>query len=112
MNKNFDDWLQQQLGLKTATPTYPASDSVPVEDARLKVDEAFEAYLVEEEAWNEENAPGEDEEDDPFANFAEEHSENETPPPPVHAADIPTGIGKTQRVIARLARCTLYQGAH
>jgi hypothetical protein len=104
MNKKFDDWLEQQLGLKTATPTYPALNSVPAKDAREKVDEVFHDFLVEAEAWSEKHTPGEDEEEDsPFSDFAAEHTETETPPPPVHAACIPTGVGKTQQGIARIA---------
>ena len=72
MNKKFDDWLDQQLGLKTATPTYLAADVTEIGEAEQKFDQAFENFLVKMEAWNEENDP---EGDDPFADFAEEHTE-------------------------------------
>jgi hypothetical protein len=99
----FKDWLQQQIGLKkTASPTYPADDATEIGEARQKFDQAFENFLVEMEAWNEENAPGEDEESNPFSDFGAEHTE--TPPPPVHAVRLTTGGGKSERGIAMLSR--------
>jgi hypothetical protein len=105
VNKKFDDWLQQQLGLKTATPTYSAADVTEIGEARLKFDRAFENFLVEAEAWNDQHALEEEEEEEEDEekdeDFAEEHTE--ASPPPVHAVRFTTGGGKTQRVIARLA---------
>lgn len=87
MNKKFDDWLQQQLGLKTATPTYSAADVTEIGEARLKFDRAFENFLVEAEAWNDQHALEEEEEEEEDEekdeDFAEEHTE--ASPPPVHA---------------------------
>jgi hypothetical protein len=95
MNKNFDDWLQQQLGLKTATPTYPTRDAMTVEQARERVASDFDALIREAEEWWNPNA---------FERFARKVlNEGKAPPPPVHAQRSPTGVGKTQigaRVIA------------
>jgi hypothetical protein len=107
----FGDWFEQQkqqfeeakAAKVTPTPTYPALDSVPVEKARKKIDQVFDDFLLEAEAWNAEYNPEDEEEDSPFSDFAEEHTETGIPDPPVHAACIPTGVGKTQQGIARIA---------
>jgi hypothetical protein len=108
MNKKFDDWLQQQLGLKTGTPTYPALGSVPVETARLTLDQVFDEFLRLATVWNDEHRRSNDDEDNPFLRFAEETIKRKMEEmPPVHAACITTGVGKTERVIAMLARYIL-----
>ena len=105
MNKNFDDWLQQQIGLQPGTPTYPALGSVPVEEARLTLDQVFGEFIQLAERWNDEHVPGED---NPFLDFAEEIIKRKMEEmPPVRAVCITTGVGKTERVIAMLARYIL-----
>src|SRR5258708_7949813 len=105
--------LQQQfetakakVTLTAAPPTYPATHSMPVEDARLKVDQVFDEFLDAAAAWNAEHAQDDEQDDDEdsdhFADYAAEQIE--AAPPPTHAARISTGVGKTQRVAARLAR--------
>jgi hypothetical protein len=111
----FQDWFEQQkrqfeeakaarVALKPATPTYSAANSVPAEEAREKFDQVFDEFLRVTTAWNESNAGEEDDEEDdePFEDFAEDNTK--TPHPPVHAARITTGSGKTQRAAARIAR--------
>jgi hypothetical protein len=117
----FTDWFAQQkqrveaakrkkIELRPAPPTYPALNSVLVEEARKKFDRIFDAYLVAAEAWNgayarDDEQGDEQSNDDPFEDFAEDDVEApKAPPPPVHAARVSTGVGKTQRAAARLAR--------
>jgi hypothetical protein len=50
MNKKFDDWLQNQLGPKTAAPTYPAPGRT-VEEARTEIAKAVAGFLRTAEAW-------------------------------------------------------------
>jgi putative DNA primase/helicase len=89
---------------KVATPTYSAIDSVPAEDARAEFDRVFDAFLGVTEEWNKQFEPDDDEEQegDEFSDFGEEHAEAK--PPPVHAACVSTGTGKTQRAAAKIAR--------
>jgi putative DNA primase/helicase len=55
------------------------------------------------EEWSEQVEPDEDDdEQDAFSDFAEEHTEVKRPP--VHAVRISTGGGKTERGIAKIAR--------
>jgi hypothetical protein len=105
MNKKFDDWLEQQLGLKAvATPTYPALNSVSAEEARAKFGQVFDEFLRATVEWNgpaeQDEEDDEQEEDDPFLDFAEAHEEK---PRPVHAVCITTGGGKTERAAAKIA---------
>jgi hypothetical protein len=100
--------FDKKVELKVAPPTYSAADVTEIGEARQKFDQAFENFLVQMEAWNEENAP---EGDKGFAHFAKEHTKTKTPPSPVHAVRFTTGGGKTQRVIARLARYILARKA-
>jgi hypothetical protein len=95
--KNFDDWLQQQIGLKTAAPTYPARNAMPVEDAREKVAADFKQLLREAQEWWQHHPPTEEpvDDDDPYEQFARD-AQDEEEPPPVHAQRSPTGVGKTQ----------------
>jgi hypothetical protein len=102
MKKTFDDWLQQQLGLKKGTPTYSAADATEIGKARQEIDQVFDAFLDVTTEWNDKyKAP--DDDDDPFAEYAAKNTET-TPPPPVHAACVTTGSGKTRRVAKKLAQ--------
>jgi hypothetical protein len=93
---------REKIELRAAAPTYPALDSVPVEEARQKFDHVFDEFLQVTAAWNDEYARDDEEDDEPFEDFAAENTEVE--PPPVHAARITTGGGKTQRAAAKIAR--------
>jgi hypothetical protein len=109
MTKKFDDWLQWLLGSQTAEPTYPGLGSVPVEKARLTLDQVFDEFLRLATVWNDEHVPGEE---NPFLGFAEDVLKRKLEEmPPVHAACITTGTGKTERVIAMLARYILARWA-
>jgi len=97
MNKKFDDWLEQQLGLKTGTPTYPARDSMPVEEARARVASDFRHWLQVADEWRQRQSAKDDDDANPFELYGDEHAEKEDEdPPPVHAQRSPTGVGKTQ----------------
>ena len=85
-----------KVELHAAPPTYPADDSMPVEEARQKLDQHIDDFIRVAAERNAEPA-------NPFEAFVE----FEAPPPPVHASRIPTGVGKTQRFAARLARYIL-----
>jgi hypothetical protein len=73
----------------TPTPTYPARDAMPVEDARARVAEDFRRLLRAGEKWWSGDI-------DPFERFGREVLEEGDPPPPVHAHCGPPGEGKTQ----------------
>src|SRR6266446_9196575 len=104
MTKKFDDWLQQQVGLKTAPPTYSAADATEIKAARKEIDQVFDTFLAVTTGWNDQyNTPDDDNDaDNPFTEYAAENTE--TPPPPVHAARVTTGSGKTRRVARKLAQ--------
>jgi hypothetical protein len=103
--------IEQLTALKkVTTPTYPALGSVPVEEARLTLDQVFGEFLQLGKRWNDEHRQNNDDndEDNPFLNFAEEILKREMEEaPPVRAICITTGVGKTERVIAMLARYIL-----
>jgi hypothetical protein len=108
----FKDWLEWLTGSQTAEPTYPALGSVPVEEARLTLDQVFDEFMQIAERWNDEHAPIEDDKDNPFLDLAKEMLERKLKedPPPVRAVCITTGVGKTERVIAMLARSSWRDG--
>jgi hypothetical protein len=95
---SFKDWLEQLIGPKAATPTYPARDAMPVEKARERVASDFDALIREAETWWQRNPPKElIKEENPFERFARETlDKKEKEPPPVHAQRSPTGVGKTK----------------
>ena len=116
----FTDWFAQQkqrvetakrekIELRAGPPTYPALDSMPVEDARQEFDQVFDEFLRVASTWNDECAredddeQGDEEGSDPFLDFAEDNIEAPEVPP-VQAARITTGGGKTERAAAKIAR--------
>jgi hypothetical protein len=118
VNKNFRQWLKRttatvkaKVELKAAAPTYSAVDSVPAGEARQKFDQVFDEFLRVAGVWNDECArddKNDDEQDneedsDPFLDFAEDNIEAPEVPP-VQAARITTGGGKTERAAAKIAR--------
>jgi hypothetical protein len=113
----FSKWkerLTRQAGkakaeLHRAEPTYPAGYIKPVEEARQKLDQLIDEFIQAAAAWNAAHAQGEEEDDEanPFKAYVQRCERGgliEAPPPPVHAMRASTGIGKTQRFAARLAR--------
>jgi hypothetical protein len=110
----FSDWKDRltrqfeagkaKVELRTALPTYQADDSMPVEEARQKLDRHIDEFIREAVAWDAEQVR--DDELNPFEAYAEREGGGlvETPPPPVQGACIATGVGKTQGFAARLAR--------
>src|SRR5260370_38048438 len=118
----FTDWFAQQkqrvetakrekIELRAGPPTYPALDSMPVEDARQEFDQVFDEFVRVASTWNDECArdgedgdeQGDEEGSDPFLDFAEDNIEVPEVPP-VQAARITTGGAKTGRDAAKIAR--------
>jgi hypothetical protein len=127
MNKKFDDWLEQQLGLKTGTPTYPKPDRT-VEEARAEISKAVASFLQTAERWwpphLEEAAAREEQKQREKARLDEAIAERrgiapplepkiEITPPPVKGIRGPTGSSKTQigaRLIAADRKARLRAG--
>jgi Primase C terminal 2 (PriCT-2) len=78
-------------------PTYPATNTMPVEQARQVLEQNIDTCIEIAAAWSEEQAS-----DCPFIRYGTSDDQ-----PPVHAMRVSTGIGKTQRFAARLARHVL-----
>jgi hypothetical protein len=85
----------QQFGWKDelVEPTYPATNSMPIEEARRALDQHIDWFIEIAEIWNE---------DRPAPNWAMQFAMEGDPP--VQAIRASTGIGKTQRFAAMLAR--------
>jgi hypothetical protein len=85
----------QQFGWKDelVEPTYPAVNTMPVEEARHALDQHIDAFIETTEIWNEY---------EPAPNWAIEVAVEG--PPPAQAIRASTGIGKTQRFAAALGR--------
>src|ERR1700719_4567530 len=106
-----DTAKREKIELRAAPPTYPALTSVPVEEAREEFDQVFDEFLRVARAWNDECArdgedddeQGDEEGSDPFLDFAEDNMEV-AEVPPVQAARITTGGGKTERAAVKIAR--------
>jgi hypothetical protein len=105
----FSDWKDRltrqfeaaKVERSAAEPTYPADNSLPVEEARQKLDQHIDEFIRAAVAWN-------DEDDNPFVQHANRESSS---PPPVHAMRVSTGVGKTQMFAAGLARYILARKA-
>jgi putative DNA primase/helicase len=87
-------YYARQFGWKdeapeTVEPTYPAVNSMPVEEARLALDQHIDAFIRQADTAD--------------LNWAE-RAALEGLPPPAWAIRASTGIGKTQRFAAMLAR--------
>jgi putative DNA primase/helicase len=93
---------ETKLELHAADPTYSAG-SMPVEEARRKLDQLIDEFIQAAAAWNDEQ-----DDDNPFVQFANRESPS---PPPVHAMRVSTGVGKTQMFAAGLARYILARRA-
>jgi hypothetical protein len=106
-----DTATREKIELRAGPPTYAALDSVPAGEARQKFDQVFDEFLRVASAWNDECArdgedddeQGDEEGSDPFLDFAEDNMEV-AEVPPVQAARITTGGGKTERAAAKIAR--------
>jgi hypothetical protein len=86
----------RKIELGGAEPTYPATNSEPVEEARQTLEQHIDAFIDAAVTWNEDQTS-----DNPFTRAGIGEIDD---PPPVHAIRASTGIGKTQGFAARLAQ--------
>jgi hypothetical protein len=89
---------REKLELRSAPPTYPLREAMPVEEARRRVASDFDNLIREAEGWWLRHPPTEEpiENDNPFLRYAREIMKDDEEPPPVHAQRSPTGVGKTR----------------
>jgi hypothetical protein len=86
----------RKIELGSAEPTYPATNSRGVEEARQTLEQHIDAFIGTAATWNEDQAS-----DSLFIQHWIRETDNQ---PPVHAIRASTGIGKTQGFAARLAQ--------
>jgi hypothetical protein len=92
---------KRKVERSVAEPTYPPDNSMPVEDARQKLDQIIDDFIRVAAEWN---APAREDELNAFEAHVAQLEQEDRFPPPVHASRIPTGVGKTQRFAAGLSR--------
>jgi hypothetical protein len=90
---------KRKVERSVAEPT--PDNSMPVEDARQKLDQIIDDFIRVAAEWN---APAREDELNAFEAHVAQLEQEDRFPPPVHASRIPTGVGKTQRFAAGLSR--------
>jgi putative DNA primase/helicase len=91
----------KKVEVSTAPPTYPIGDVVSADEARERLDQVIGDFICKATDWRELSEDDAESEDDA----------KRSPQPPVHAIRISTGVGKTRRVAALIARDRLKRRA-